>query len=535
MRHYISFLFLLFTLSLSAQEASETYIDWGEEMKEPQGSALVKIIATGAEGFYGLRIKQGGTLEKAKVIIEHYGDNMNIKKAREIELKYKKKDRVFQDIVMVGRQLYLITSFHNEAKKKNYLFRQKIHNTRLTTSERDLELISEIDTRSTLRDGTFDIILSKDSSKLLIYNKLPTKNREAERFNLKVYDDAFGLMWSKDITLPYDDRVFRVEEYRVDRTGNVYLLGVIFKDGVRERRNGQANYEYVILAYTNEGTIEDEYRIALDNVFITDLTFRVARDGDLVCSGFYSERGTYSMKGTYFFRLDAETKEVYNQNLKEFGFDFLTENMREGQRERAQRAEESGNRLRAPELYRFALDDLILRSDGGALLIAEQFYVQEFNNNPGAFNNARFGTVNNFQRDFYYYYNDIIVVNIQPDGAIEWATRIPKRQVTRNDGGYFSSYAMSIVRDKLYFVYNDNRRNLDPENTRRIYNFDGRNSIVVLSEINKDGELITTPLFNNREMRLITRPKICRQIGRRSMAIYSELRNKFRFANLQFD
>ncbi len=533
MRQFLfSIFFFLFTITLFGQEASETYIDWGQEMREPAGSSLAKIIATGAEGFYGLRIKQGGTLENAKVIIEHYGDDMNVKKAREIDLKYKKKNRVFQDIVMVGRQLYLITSFHNEAKKKNYLFRQKIHNTRLTTSERDLELISEIDTRSVVRDGSFDIILAKDSSKVLIYNKLPTKNREAEQFNLKVYDDSFEMLWSKDITLPYDDKVFRVEEYRVDKAGNAYLMGVIFKDGVRVRRNGQANYEYVILAYTNQGALANEYRINLEDVFVTDLTFRVAKDGDLVCSGFYSERGTYSMKGTYFFRLDAETKEIYNQNLKEFDFEFLTENYGEGQKARAERAEVRGDKLRAPELYRFALDDLILRSDGGALLIAEQFYVQEYTNPVGGYSAGRFN--NNYQREFYYYYNDIIVVNIKPDGGIEWATRIPKRQVTRNDGGYFSSYAMSIVRDKLYFVYNDNRRNLEEDN-RRLHNFDGRNSIVVLSEINKTGDLITTPLFPNREMKLITRPKICRQIGRKSMAIYAELRNKFRFADLQFD
>lgn len=528
---------MLFMTSMFGQRADNAEVYWGDELKEPANTFLSKIISTGEEGFYALRVRPSSNIERTKVYIEHFDDDMDLKRARELELKYKGKRRDFQDIIMHGRQLYLITSFHNEAKKKNYLFQQKIHNTRLTTGERDLKMVSEIDTRSTLRDGVFDIVQSKDSSKLLIYNKLPTKNREAEQFNLRVYDDNFDLMWERDITLPYDDRVFRLEEYRVDRDGNVYVLGVVFKDGVRERRNGQANYEYVILAYTEEGAIEDEYRINIDDVFITDLTFRVARDGDLVCSGFYSDRGTYSIKGTYFFRLDIESKDIYNQNLREFDFEFLTLDYREGQRERAQRAEQRGDELRGPELYRFALDDLILRSDGGAILVAEQFFVQEYTA-PQTWNPA-FGVGvgrwnnNNFQRDFIYHYNDIIVVNIRPDGSIQWSQRIPKQQRTTNDGGYFSSYAMSIVRDKLYFVYNDNRRNLDPD-VRRLQNFNGRNSVVVLSEINKDGALKITPLFDNRETSLITRPKVCRQISRNSMAIYSELRNKFRFAELEF-
>ncbi|MEM9991412.1 MAG: hypothetical protein AAF738_06575 [Bacteroidota bacterium] len=156
---------------VTAQDAPA--VKWGEQFKELSNSFLSKIVATGAEGFYTLRVRPASTLERRKVFLEYYSDAMNLKKARELQLKYKGKRREFQDVVMLGQQLYLITSFHNEAKHKNYLFRQKIHNTRLTTSDHDLELISEIDTRSIVREGTFDLVQSRDSSKLLIYNKIP--------------------------------------------------------------------------------------------------------------------------------------------------------------------------------------------------------------------------------------------------------------------------------------------------------------------------------------------------------------------------
>ena len=307
--------------------------------------------------------------------------------------------------------------------------------------------------------------------------------------------------------LPYSDEQFVIEEYKVDERGNVFLLGVLFKDKVRVRRQGLPNYQYIILAYTQQGEKIDEYQIDLKDKFITDLTFKINRSGELVCSGFYSERGTYSVKGTYFFKIDAATKFVSNTNMKPFDFEFLTDYMGNNEKRRAERAEASGNTNRTPELYRYSLDELILRTDGGALLIAEQYFVEQVNySNWDPF--LRRYVFDPVRFTYYYNYNDIIIVNIRPSGEIEWTARIPKRQVTVNDGGYFSSYARAIVRDRIFFIYNDNARNFDPKNrNQRLFNFNGSNSIITLAEVRKDGSVFSYPLFNNRDAGIITRPQ----------------------------
>ncbi|MEN0047949.1 MAG: hypothetical protein AAF806_12890 [Bacteroidota bacterium] len=524
---------LLFSLSFSSSFAQSKAdglpgdIEWGEELKQPAGTILSKTIAYNKSGMYALRVKDITDEEKARVYIERYDNDLRLKKAQEIELKYKKKDRQFEDVIYHGGQLYLLTSFHNQAKKKNYLFKQKISNERLQINDRDIEKIGELDTRNILRDGGFDLVQSKDTSKLMVYHQLPYKKGEAENFKLRVFDESFSEIWSKDISLPYNNEIFSVEEYRVDNQGNVYLLGVLYRDKVRIRRNGSPNYQYVILTYTQDGSQANEYKIQLRDKFITDLTFRPDGRGNLVCSGFYSDRGTYSIKGTYFFRINTETKEIFNENTKAFDFEFLTEFLSENKKRKAKDAERSGDTRRQAELYRFSLDELILRSDGGALLIGEQYFVYEdFYRDPWT----------GFSRfDRYYHYNDIIIVNIRPTGEIEWATRIPKRQVTRNDGGYYSSYAMSIVRDKIYFVFNDNNRNFADTRNDRLYNFNGRNSIVSIVEVSKDGNWTITPLFPNREVDLITRPKVCKQVGRKKMLVYGEWGRLFRLAHLEFN
>lgn len=525
MSRYILLLAFFMPLLGSAQPAGAPgLLSWGEELKKPAGTAITKIIEANADGFHALRQKEGG-LGHDEAYVEYYDSNMKLRRSEKLDMKYKGKRRDFEDVMKIGGELYLFTSFNNAAQKKNYLFYQKL-NRRLQPS-RELVKIGEIDARNKEQGGAFKLVLSRDSSKVLLYNQLPSIKREPERFALQVFDQQLQQLWQRDITLPYSSQLFGVEDYRVDNRGNVYLMGVLYADGVRERRRGSPNYQYVILAYTGDGADAQEYRLTVGNKFLTDLTFRIADDGKLVFAGFYSEKGAYSIKGTCFFRIDPFTKEVQDLNLKEFDFEFRTEFMTDGEVRRAERAEQSGDTRRQPELYQFSLDELVLRSDGGALLVAEQFFVFErvFRNWDGT---MRF--------DYFYNYNDIIVVNIRPDGSIEWATRIPKRQETYNDGGYYSSYAMAIVRDRLYFVFNDNSRNFEGSvGNSRLHNFNGQNSVIALAELHRDGQMRIHSLFRNRDANTITRPRICKQVGSRLMMVYGERGRNYRFGGLQFE
>jgi hypothetical protein len=502
-------------------------ITWGQELKEPNNTYLDKVVSANSNGMITIRHKSSLLETIPKIYIEQYDKKMNIKRSEKIALGYDGKKLDFEDVLNLNGQLYLLTSYYNKAKETKFLFYQTL--SKRFTPSRKLNKIAEINTGSWLREGSYDIEISKDSSKVLVYGQLPYKKNEAEKFTLNIFDNTFTPIWNKNITLPYSDELLAIQEYRVDEDGNVYILGKLYHEKVRDRRNGNPNYHYIILAYRPGSEGAFEYKIELRDKFITDLTFKVGNDGNLVCAGFYSEKLSYTIKGTCFLAINAETRETFNIHLKKFDFEFLTEFMSDGAKERARRAEKSGNSRRTPELYRYSLDDLILRSDGGAVLIAEQYYIEERKYYD------RFGTYSSI---YYYNYNDIIVVNIRPDGEIEWATHIPKRQITRNDGGYYSSYAMATVRDKLYFVFNDNIRNFSEKENRRkmkrLYNFDGRNSVIALAEIKIDGSLTTWPMFSNRDAGIITRPKICLQTASRKMIIYGERGKRYRFANLNF-
>ena len=522
---WITFLCFLFALTpMWSQEGIDPVLSWGPSYRAPGNSTLEKVVGFTPENVYFLREKHiGAFANRDKIFMERYSRDLKLKHSEEIVLQYDKKDVNLEDVLFLNNQLYLLTSYPNQAHEKVYLFLQKLSDRQMRPTGKARMIVEGPLTQKNTYGKSFDLQLSEDSSKLLVYHQIPTAPREPERFALHVFDEEMELQWNREVILPYPNEQLRMREYRVDETGKVYLMGAVYNTGQRNRR--LPSY-YLVLQYQEGEQVPVEWRIDLEEKFITELTFRIARNGDLICSGFYSERDAYSAKGVCYFRLDAFTRQVVTQTWQPFDFEFRAEELSNRGRERAFRAEVEGNDLRSAELSGYNLDKLVLRTDGGALLVAEQYFMQE------RFNRFRDGTV---QITRVYYYNDLIVVNIRPSGEIEWSVRIPKQQVSVNDNGYFSSYVMATVRDRLYFLYNDNDRNFNA-NTRpgQIFTYNGSQSVIALAEVGKDGSYSVAPLSLNKDASIITRPKVSRQMGSRLLLVVGEWGRNIRLGNLIF-
>jgi hypothetical protein len=533
-----------------------TNIKWSNDLEEPSNTEIKKIVATEGGGFYALRERQGGTFSNgtAKPIIEYYNARMKLVRSRELDLDVKGKGRFVKDVVMLDRRLWVLSYFYNEKHEKTYLFAQEISKSTLNLSK-DLVKIAEQDQKNNAKEDVFTVATSRDSSKIVVFNRQPNaKNQQA--FSLAVFDSEFNELWSKDAKLPYSRKSFGVEDYQVDNKGNVYLLGIIYTEGsARLERRGKATYQYDIVAYRREDSTMDshEYKVDMKDRFVSDLSFKIGDDGDLICAGFYSEKGAKSVKGACFFKINPKTHDQTSISSRPFDFEFMTVNLSERNKERAKAALENGDKSAEPELYDYSIDKLITRSDGGVIMIAEQYFIDErlrYNNNFGygggwgsSFYNPYayssyydpYNRNNTQQPDYYFNYNDIIVVNIQPDGEIAWSARIPKRQTSVNDLGQYSSYGMSVVADKLYFIYNDDPKNLDPRAKKLATETPDKYSVLTIAEVDRNGVVKRSPLFQNKENGVVVRPKLSKQVGRRELAIYGESGRRYKFGVLNFE
>ncbi|HBS87171.1 MAG: hypothetical protein A2W91_03050 [Bacteroidetes bacterium GWF2_38_335] len=527
---------LLFALIIAALGAfsqvksKKVDIKMGEDQKVSRKLMMDDIIGKDGKSIYALKIKYGGVFGSSYFLLEKYNNSMNLEKSAKMELVFEKNKMSFEYIVQFHDEFYVFSSYKNQKAEKNYLFVQSVNKSNLTLNN-DLVKIAEIDysSGSKRNSGSFGFDISPDSSHFMVFCNMPYEKTEDEKVGYFVFDGDMKKVWDKTIKIPHRDKLFSVHEYTVDNLGNVYLLGVLYKDIVKEKRHGEPNYTYQIVSITDKGSNITEYPVQLPDKFLTDMKFAINHDNDIICAGFYSQTGTFSIAGSYFLKIDPITKNIKSKSFKEFGIDFITQNLTERAEKKVKKKAAKGKNV---ELYEYDLDDLIIKPDGGAMLIGEQYYVRVVTTTS---TDSRGNTTT--RTTYYYYYNDIIVININSNGEIVWTEKIAKRQVTTNDGGFFSSYTKAIVGDKVYFVFNDNPLNLNYSGTGKVMPFTGgggKKSLAVLVELSSDGKQKREALFNAKEAKIITRAKVCEQTGPKELILFGQYGKKQRFMKVTF-
>ena len=522
------FYFLLISsFTLYAQPRSKfATVNWGPEIKAGRKASLNDIIGYDKMGLYTL--SNDGRTFGGDASLDHYDKNLNQIQTAELDLREDKKKKTLEFVFMAKNgELFLFSSFINQSLKMNFLFYQTINKKTLKPNN-DMKKIAEIPFVKRYRNGEFNFSFSRDSSKVLVFYDLPYEKEAPKKFGFHVFDDNMNLMWEDEATLPYLDELFTVERRCVDNQGNVYVLGTEYTDKRVGKRKGKPNYKYRALIYTKGSKEVQNHPIVLTDRFITDMQIAIMDNGDIICAGFYSDHETYTIKGTYFLKIDGKTKEIVNKSFKEFTIDFVMQNMTEKEQKKTAKKVSKGKDV---ELYEYDLDEIILREDGGVLLIGEQYYIRVVTNTYTDANGATHTTTT-----YYYYYNDIIVVNINPSGQIEWAEKIPKRQVSTNDGGFYSSYSLAIVQNKLYFMFNDNPKNLFYKGVGKLYNYNPRSkeSLAVIVGVGMDGKQEKEALFTQGEAETRIRPKVSEQVSNNQMVIFGKKGKKQRLAWVNF-
>lgn len=493
--------FLLLFFAITVQTLIGQDIKWGPQLEQSTRNRIERIVGEDQNGIYVFRLRSR-LIGNAIPVVEHYNKSMVLKYSTQIEI-LSKRNIFIDNFWHFNNRLFIYFTEYNSRQNKQILYYQEVNkkNGQLLGKRQKL---TQVPTYGRNSIGQLEYAASTDSSTAVVYYSpfletgLFQKKRNAT-FQLQVVDKNFKTIWNKEVKAPYKDELFDVERIEVDKVGNAYVLAKVYEKSRRERRSGRANYFYKILAYQNNGESLKEFDLTLDELFITDIAFKVNNKKQLICAGFYSERRANSMKGSFLFIVDTDTKAIVSKGFEPFSKKLLSQVT---SKRRARKGK---------ELYRYYLDEIILRSDGGAVIIAEEYYVSTHPNTVGT------GVNRTEQSISTYHYEDIIVVNINPDATTAWSSSIPKNQTASMKS--FSSYAHAIVKGKIHFIYND-----------RI----SRKSPVMLASINTKGKVEIKELFNNKTERVMLRPMLCRQTSKNEMMIYGERGKRYKFGKISF-
>lgn len=435
-------------------------------------------------------------------VLKHFGNqyhlekldrNLNFLLEEPVKLYEKLKTYDLESVVHFHGELYIFVS--RRKFSETVLYYQKIDKESL----RPLTGFIELTTINFIRGNwpDFHFVLSRRETKLLIACRIKLNWEKVQHNELFVYDKGMELVWERKDYFEFSGQGPRENEYLVDEQGNISILSLIKRESILSLFQDIKN-SYIIYRYTNAGKTFREYPIALENRYIRGVKILGGENGELICSGLYSELFRTGVGGTFFFMIDPENGTIYYNQLHPFSKEFLARLM---DVEEPIMADE--------EVLRYTLTDLILRKNGNVILIAEQLFEQSYNT-----------------------YNNLIISCFDTTGRVNWSQVVQKRQdydirylmqynvditdyrsLVRDTGSLnqffenYCSYALiaPLERNDITIIYNDHFRNLEQGGKQKNFN-NPRKSYLAAAHIDEFGNLTEYNLLRWKRKSLYPEP-----------------------------
>lgn len=469
----------------------------GDKFYFPRGNEVMSVKFSDLD----IYIQKFDASQPALVAEKHYPD-------------YLPKHYKIEKVMETGNRHLLFYSSWDGNNKQERLFAQAI-NFDKGELEGEAKLLLKVDGKITgvplvnsvwgitigVREQ-FSILPTHDKKNFLVeYRKRPAKKNDKKSHDvigLHAFDADLTPLFNKEVTMPYTERRMNNLDFQIDNNGNLFLLAKVFHDDSnkdrKSRSDDEANY-HIELFTIPAGS--DQIKISkLENKdkFITGLWIFDTPNGELVAGGYYNNgKGRKISKtcdGIITFRMSSEG-DISDVRTYEIPVSLISEYESKSTQRRNERKEDSGEGAKLTDLM---LKDMVVRADGSIILVGEQNFVIKHttpNGGPGM----------GYSTHYTYYYNDIFVSKINPDGSLGWMKKIPKEQVGTNGRGGMG-YKFFSSNDQHFFVFLDNVKNIDlPLDKKPAPHTDGKGGYITAVKISDhDGSFVKGSVLNARDM-----------------------------------
>ena len=259
---------------------------------------------------------------------------------------------------------------------------------------------------------------------LLVYLPLHNGSIDVVQFDFQQKQP----LWQKQLSYQGLSYMQHFQQMVTNNTGEAFAI----YDQYNNKRQ-RKKHQFVIHKIKPDG--EDVTQLVPFEEYLSyDLYVQYDEINDrLVAAGLYSVEKTNVSNGIFYFNTDfTGTPTVQTSALEEGFMRSLT-----GKRKK-----------KLPGIQNFTICQLVLRKDGGALLVAEQRFSYE--------STVAFYEEDRGMRQADYLYENILVANLHPSGKVYWKDVLFKSQSSENDNGRYSSFFTVTTNASIRFVYNNN-------------------------------------------------------------------------------
>ena len=439
-------------------------IDWGKLLKSNKKSYYPVIIGDDEKSIYVT-----AEVGKENVVETYSKGNFSLELSKIITpQKIDKKKTTLEKVVFVDHKYFVFISYFDKKTKLSNMFVYKMDPKTGDKIGKEVKLFA-IAVEKKKRQGGFNVVTSKDKSKILINQYAYYKKQKVYKDIYRLLDTDLNVLTKKTETIKKSDIEYKSYYHKIDNDGTFYFL---------KEYKGDGNKFYIVSYDANKDYEKWEEEVTMDkmdaksgNSIVSGVTYTLNANDEIVMCGYYSERVSQGTKkngkakkekmeilGSFYLALDKNSKEVKIKKINRFDQDFINQ---------FKTAKDVKKDKDAKVPNQFSSIELIPKADGGMIMIGELYFMYHYYDNDG---NAH----------HYELFGDLMVLNLDKDGNLLWANRIPKKQVfwyhfkgavvvasTGVSGmvvpnwrtvQYFS-YQAALDGDNVIILFNDNPKN----------------------------------------------------------------------------
>ncbi len=248
-------------------------------------------------------------------------------------------------------------------------------------------------------------------------------------------DSMLRPVLNRNLSLNYNEKELTIEGYQLTNQGDLLFLGFLSRKDKDPSGERIRISEYHLFSVKNrEEKITDhpvrsgEKSLAQAGLAIDNL------HNHAVVMGFYADRNSLTGTGLFYGLLDLTGSP---------SFDIRTRALDGKQHQELIGERNSKN---SSGISNYPVQKIILRNDGGAVIIAESAYTSEYSYYDYF--------TQSLIRHTEYHFDNVITVSVNRDCSIDWSAVVHKRQESVDDGGVFSSFCPLINSDEILILYN---------------------------------------------------------------------------------
>lgn len=487
MKHFLTI--CIFCLLVHYNHAQNFSTAYAEEMKFKKGTIGLDIIAADKSGVYFSQLR--GSSSSTKLIKIDQSFTVVFEK----DYDNKMKDRLYETFAYLADKMFLFTRDYNKKQKTLTIACIQIDKTtgELIDTWKDIAVYKKENEKDEIR---IDIRPMVNQTGYIVTTSVESAD------NLKIHTQTLDVnaqpKISSTINIEFAPKLYELEDIKISKTNSIILLGKEYEEVETLKKKKKvktiAFKQYLIGFYTVAGEKITNVPVSTNEKFALGAKLIEQPTGEILLAGFYSNTiKKDALSGFFINKIDPVSGTILSSTTKEMSTSMLG-NFKEEDEPETDSKEKSAKKLAGKQedsTEESLPNNFIIRTadvnpaDNSIIITAEVMRYSTYHFTQTEWTGS--GNTRTMKTSYYdrhlFYNNDILIINADKGGKVNWFNLIHKSQletyVTYSFGGdpyyelrknyagmfssslfpYYSSYKTMFYKNNLLLIYNDNIKN----------------------------------------------------------------------------